>query len=876
MKIKSLLFNARAEKFIKFFTNKWLWLFIIVLIGSYFRFANVYNRFSVPTDIGGDMEYYQMGEGLSKKGALIDPITGEITACRSIMYPAFIAFINTVKPESLIGNVRVAQAVLGVLAIIMVFFLGALIHSRVSGLIAAFLFAVNPIMIERVSWLWIESFYYFIVLGVAIWMIIWSRNPNLRNTVLFGLAIGISLMCRSSLFFLPFVLAGAYYFRPKSSGHVKKTVWLLLLFSYILLAPWVARNAYHFKGFIPFERNATGEDMYSASLGEIADQLDGPILQVVKKEKSDRIYREMLTVSIKNILENPGRYISSYFLRFSFIMGELKFLGILGESSILFYFFLLWGIFASLKSRKAAPLVLLLLYFIGIHIFMAVRLRHMFSIIPLFCVFVALGIASLIQKLGFLWKKDLLIEHEEFSSWKTMKKAGAGGTFSLFGLLYLCSSFFIVRELWICIADKPAAFAESMPVSQIANDAYNLETQQPIVHFVENYIRESKMVFSQRAEKPAKISGRSNDKQDRSADLFLKGGPEKTSGAYDDASGSRGGGIFISSSDSHKGLQNIDARLNASFMDKRDIDNHSACILGDKCAQPPTPSFYVSSCAEAASSLKLRSASSKEKSHPHSVVGGGMILIPSGKFQMGSRFWRGKFDEHPRHGVYLDDFFIDKYETTVAEYLECVKAGKCEEKRAKDGERDYDKQENWNHPISSVDWHQAKAYCQWLEKRLPTESEWEKAAIGMSGRKYPWGMERAGCEYAVIENSEDEENRSILSLHRYLHYQTLRGSGCGGDNTWPVGSKPEGASPYGVMDMIGNVSEWISDWYDEDYYRESSNKNPKGPLNGKYRVVRGHSFHNYAGSIRAVYRFKYLPAYKSDYLGFRCAVDGKE
>jgi len=584
------------------------------------------------------------------------------------------------------------------------------------------------------------------------------------------------LMCRSSLFFLPFILIGVYYFRPKAFKHVKKTMWILLLFSYILLLPWVARNAYHFKEFIPFERNAAAEDIYVASLGEISDQLDEPILRIVKKEKSDRIYQEMLSASINNILERPGRYISSYFLRFSFIMGELKFLGILGESSVLFYFFFLWGVFAALKSRKSAPLVLLLIYFIGIHIFMAIRLRHMFTIIPLFCVFVALGIASFIQKIGLLWRKKLLIETEKVSSWRMARKWISMGSFSLLSLFYLFALFFIRRELWTYIIVKPAAFAKFAPISQVTNDAYKLETQQPLVHFVENYAR-------------------------------------------------------------------VMADKNLSLTANGKLAKHSK-----KYKHYPLPTT-------------LRLITNK------------MVLIPSGKFYMGSRFWVGKDDEHPRHEVYLDDFFIDKYETTAGEYIECVKAGKCEETRVKDGKCNYDRQERANHPANCVNWHQANAYCKWLGKRLPSEAEWEKAARGIDGRKYPWGDERVSCKYAIIDNSEDEENLSIWSLRRYPQSQIFKRSGCGRDITWFIGSKPKGVSPYGVMDMIGNVSEWVSDWYDENYYNESLNKNPNGSLSGKYRVARGCSWHDYTGSISAAFRFKYLPVYNNDDLGFRCAAN---
>jgi sulfatase modifying factor 1 len=227
-----------------------------------------------------------------------------------------------------------------------------------------------------------------------------------------------------------------------------------------------------------------------------------------------------------------------------------------------------------------------------------------------------------------------------------------------------------------------------------------------------------------------------------------------------------------------------------------------------------------------------------------------MVYIPAGEFTMGSD--RGEKNEKPVHKVYLGAYYIDKYEVTVDNYAACVKAGFCNEpdtgkycNRGKSG--------RGRHPVNCVDWSQARAYCEWRKKRLPTEAEWEKAARGTDGREYPWGSEKASCRYAVMKDG---------------------GDGCGMDRTWPVGSKPAGASPYGAMDMAGNVWEWVADWYDNKYYHKSPESNPKGPDSGTYRVLRGGSWYYDPGYLRASYRGLLNPSNRYSGVGFRCASSG--
>jgi formylglycine-generating enzyme required for sulfatase activity len=234
------------------------------------------------------------------------------------------------------------------------------------------------------------------------------------------------------------------------------------------------------------------------------------------------------------------------------------------------------------------------------------------------------------------------------------------------------------------------------------------------------------------------------------------------------------------------------------------------------------------------------------------------ILIPAGAFQMGcdisnpaengcSESWHTV--ELPLHTVYLDAYYIDKYEVTNARYKVCVDAGGCTPPVGSSSDtRDsyYGNAEYDNYPVINMTWHQANAFCLWSGRRLPTEAEWEKAARGSSDtRKYPWGNAEATC-----------------SLANYI--------GCIGD-TSEVGSYAAGASPYGVMDMAGNVWEWVNDWYDENYYTVAPDSNPQGPATGDYRVLRGGSWYFNDDYVRSANRDFYLrPVISDDLFGFRC------
>lgn len=201
-------------------------------------------------------------------------------------------------------------------------------------------------------------------------------------------------------------------------------------------------------------------------------------------------------------------------------------------------------------------------------------------------------------------------------------------------------------------------------------------------------------------------------------------------------------------------------------------------------------------------------------------------------------------DEKPGRTVYLDAYSIGTYEVTVADYRLCVEAGACSDKSlTDDGSCNWGKKDKDNHPINCVDWDQARTYCHWTGKRLPTEAEWEKAARGKEDRRmYPWG------------DSWDAKNTNTSV-----------------SGTVAVGSYAAGVSPYGVHDMAGNVWEWAQDWYDTDYYKQGGKRNPRGPDTGTSRVLRGGSWLNAAWNVRVAYRRWGEPGRGVVHVGFRCA-----
>jgi serine/threonine-protein kinase len=245
-----------------------------------------------------------------------------------------------------------------------------------------------------------------------------------------------------------------------------------------------------------------------------------------------------------------------------------------------------------------------------------------------------------------------------------------------------------------------------------------------------------------------------------------------------------------------------------------------------------------------------------------SADGTTMVFVPAGEFSMGGEIadpgvWEG---DAPLHVVYVDSFWIDQTEVTNGQYAQCVAAGACMLPMTCDwGSPTYGQAGAAALPVVCVDWAAAWAYCVWAGGRLPTEAQWEKAVRGPAGRIYPWGDGFAGtranycdsqCELDWQDSEYDDGYTAVA----------------------PVGSYPGAASFYGALDMAGNVSEWVADWYQKDYYAASPEANPMGPTAGTFKVLRGGSWLSVPRALRTMTRDYAAPALRDDSVGFRCVM----
>jgi formylglycine-generating enzyme len=248
---------------------------------------------------------------------------------------------------------------------------------------------------------------------------------------------------------------------------------------------------------------------------------------------------------------------------------------------------------------------------------------------------------------------------------------------------------------------------------------------------------------------------------------------------------------------------------------------------------------------------------------------GDFLIVPAGNFKMGDNFGDGEPRERPVHQVHLDTFYIGKFEVTNADWKKFMNDPAYDDVKLWPTGRVVPKDQSpyWtqannhggatpgsdNYPVLGVNWDAATAYCNWLSMktgkkyRLPTEAEWEKAARGTDQRRFPWG------------NTIDRTNANYAGAQKF-------------DTAMTVGSFANGASPYGAMDMAGNVMEWCQDWYSRTYYEVSPKKNPKGPEKGAYRVLRGGSFFFESQDLRSYARSGGWPSLQAwRMIGFRAA-----
>ncbi len=256
----------------------------------------------------------------------------------------------------------------------------------------------------------------------------------------------------------------------------------------------------------------------------------------------------------------------------------------------------------------------------------------------------------------------------------------------------------------------------------------------------------------------------------------------------------------------------------------------------------------------------------------------GILAIPGGSFFMGND--EGMATEKPMHQVVLAPYCIDEFEVTVDRYKSCSDGGRCKRARITnewDGitDKDHkvfdplcnarDPEGRGRHPINCVDWEMAAKFCAEQGGRLPTEAEWEFAARGPDGRKYPWGDDDPS---AGLMNACGKE---CLAWGRKngVDEKAMYAEDDGFPNTAPVGSFPKGASRYGLQDVVGNVWEWVADWYGD--YSKDEQKAPTGPADGTERVIRGGAWNgSYPSWVRPTFRTRHSPSDLSFGIGFRC------
>ena len=227
-----------------------------------------------------------------------------------------------------------------------------------------------------------------------------------------------------------------------------------------------------------------------------------------------------------------------------------------------------------------------------------------------------------------------------------------------------------------------------------------------------------------------------------------------------------------------------------------------------------------------------------------------MVTIAAGAFMMGCNQTfdsECETDELPYHEVAVPTFRIDRTEVTAEAYQTCIASGVCSPPATIDATCPWDPATRGAFPVTCVEHAQAVTYCASLGKRLPTEAEWERAARGLDGRIYPWGNQLPDCTLALS-------------------------SECGAEPA-PVGSLPAGATATGVLDMAGNIAEWVADWYDAAYYATFPNDNPLGPDSGTGRSLRGGAFFFDRSKLRTSNRGAQDPVEERFSVGFRCAAD---
>lgn len=241
--------------------------------------------------------------------------------------------------------------------------------------------------------------------------------------------------------------------------------------------------------------------------------------------------------------------------------------------------------------------------------------------------------------------------------------------------------------------------------------------------------------------------------------------------------------------------------------------------------------------------------------------GASMVLIEEGFFIMGAN--DGSGNERPEHKVWVDSYSIDQFEVTISLYAKFLSGGKHGPPPTWDEES---VSSAGNRPAVGLSWSDGDVYCKWAGKRLPTEAEWEKAARGTDGRRYPWGHMQPFVDIANYNRGTwVSEAITLTAVDSGIEGMSVR-----------HGTKQGGRSPYGVYNMAGNAAEWVADWYDREYYAKSPERNPKGPASGEKRVIRGGSWADLPTGIRVTARVAAEPDFQDRTIGVRCARDASK
>lgn len=310
-----------------------------------------------------------------------------------------------------------------------------------------------------------------------------------------------------------------------------------------------------------------------------------------------------------------------------------------------------------------------------------------------------------------------------------------------------------------------------------------------------------------------------------------------------------------------------------------------ACVLYFLMGPADEASDYDATLERLAASTRFGTQNPNQASSAPSrsvEAEGDMVTIMAGTFLRGSLPGDGDPDEEPQRVLYLDGFRLDRQEVTNRRYRAFLQATghRTPEHCCDPSYNLWDGYEidasRLDHPVVNVDWHDAEAFCRWDGKRLPREAEWERAARGTHGRRFPWSdlWDRTRANGASYWANQDlltveaakawwaEEGAALLNQEEAHGLATL-----------PEQALPLGATPEGLVHLAGNVWEWVADWYDPAYYAVAPERNPPGPASGEYKVLRGGSWLNHQAFLRGAVRDGSRPTMRNHGTGFRCAQD---